>query len=224
MRKYLLTTAAAAALMLGACSKQATNNAEATAGNAADATGNALASAGDTVGNAAGSAGSAIEQAAGSVAGLAGAAFTNKAADFVPAAAQSDMYEIESSKLALAKSKSADIKKFAQEMITAHTGTTAKLKATLTSAKLTMAPPAAMDERHQGMIDTLKSAGDADFDKTYLDQQTAGHKEAVTLFKSYADDGDNADLKKLAGDTVPAIQKHLDMVQALDNGGADGTK
>jgi putative membrane protein len=217
-RTFLATTAAIAALTLGACSSETANNTEATAGNAADATGDTLANAGDTKPL------NEAQDATSAAVGLPGAALTNSTDAFVPAAAISDMFEIQSSKLALEKSKSADVKKFAQEMITQHQGTSAKLKATLKSANITVTPPTTLDARRQGMIDNLKSASAADFDKVYLDQQTNAHREAVTLFKSYADDGDNPGLKKLAAATAPVIQSHLDMVQAMDKGGADGTK
>jgi len=217
MRTFLLTTAAAAAMTLGACSSQTTDNTEAAAGNVADATGDAMANAGDIKPV------NEVQDATSAAVGLPGAALTNNADSFVPAAAISDMYEIESSKLALEKSQSADVKKFAQQMITAHQGTTAKLKATLKSANVAVTPPAALDSRREGMIENLKAASATDFDKTYLDQQTNAHREAVTLFKSYADDGDNPQLKELATATAPVIQSHLDMVQKLDQGGADGT-
>src|SRR3954468_4823152 len=47
-----------------------------------------------------------------------------KAAQFVPMAASSDLYEIESSRLALERSQSPAIKQFAQMMIDHHTMTT----------------------------------------------------------------------------------------------------
>src|SRR6476619_5710209 len=48
---------------------------------------------------------------------------------FVNAAAASDKFEIETSKLAAANASSAAVKKFATQMIAAHTASTAKLKA-----------------------------------------------------------------------------------------------
>ncbi|WP_420142352.1 DUF4142 domain-containing protein [Sphingomonas sp.] len=155
--------------------------------------------------------------------GAAGAPMVNSTPDFVTAAAISDMYEIEASKIALDKSKSADVKAFAQMMIKDHTATTAKLKATLASANVQATPPTALDDRRQGLIDNLKSASAADFDKVYLDQQTAAHQEALTVMKSYADDGDTPALKTLAAETAPKIQMHYDAVRKLDRGGADGT-
>ena len=140
--------------------------------------------------------------------------------DFLVRAANSDMYEIESSRLALQRSKSADIKKFAQQMIDAHTGTTAEMKQIVAAENLTP-PPAAMDAEHQGMVDTLKAAAADDFDETYIDQQTAAHEKALALMQGHASSGENAKLKDFATRTAPKIQSHLDMVTRLDESGAD---
>jgi putative membrane protein len=164
----------------------------------------------------------AVEDTASAAVGLGAAALANNAEAYVPNAALSDMYEIESSKLAQQKAGSPAIKAFAQQMIADHTATTAKLKATLKSAKLDITPPTALDARRQGMIDNLEAASAGDFDKAYLDQQTNAHREAITLHSGYAEDGENAALKKLAASTTPIIRHHLDMVQKLDKSGADG--
>ncbi len=142
--------------------------------------------------------------------------------DFVQKAALGDMYEIESSKLALTKSSSKGIKDFAQMMIDAHTATTAAL--TPIAAKLTINPPTQLDNDGQGKIDDLTKASAKDFDKKYLDQQTSAHQAALDLMKSEADNGQDADLKAFAAATMPKVQEHLDHVKSLDKSGADDAK
>jgi len=51
------------------------------------------------------------------------------ATDYVKLAADADMYEIQSSKVALTRSKRADVKSFARQMIADHTTTTKALMA-----------------------------------------------------------------------------------------------
>jgi putative membrane protein len=185
---------------------------------------NAATNAAADAGNVATAAGDKAEDTAAATAGMAAAPMANTADAYVMNAAIGDMYEIESSKLALEKSKNADVKAFANMMIKDHTTTTSKLKATLASANVKVTPPTDMDDRRRGMIENLRAAAPDAFDKAYLDQQTAAHSETLTLMKSYADDGEVAPLKKLAADTAPIVQQHYDHVQKLDNGGADGTK
>ena len=74
---------------------------------------------------------------------------------FANAAAASDKFEIESSKLAASAATSAAVKSFAARMVTAHTGSTAKLKATATGLNLTPADTVAPDQ--PAKLDSLKA-------------------------------------------------------------------
>lgn len=155
------------------------------------------------------------------VGGQLGAVTANTADAYVMNAALSDRFEIESSQLALQKATSPEVKAYAQRMIKEHTATTAQLKEALAAAKLNIPLPQAFDERRQGLIDNLKAASATEFDTMYLDQQTASHSEALTLQKSYMDDGENPQLKALAAKLAPMIEMHLNDAKKLDTQGAD---
>lgn len=136
-------------------------------------------------------------------------------ADFVKNAALGDMYEIAASKLAATMATSTGIKKFAADMITAHTATTAGLKAAIAKDGVKDMPPTALDADHQAMIDTLKAAkGDA-FDALYKSQQTEAHTKALALMQGYAISGDQAALKMFASETAPKVKSHLDMLKSM---------
>jgi putative membrane protein len=136
--------------------------------------------------------------------------------DFVTEAGISDMFEIQSSKLALQKTNDDAIKAFASQMVTDHGKTTAEVESLVDSGKVNAKPPQALDDSHQSMLDKLKSLDGGDFRKQYLDDQVKGHKDAVDLFKRYGNNGQNADLKAFAQKTLPTIEHHLDMAQNLD--------
>ncbi len=142
---------------------------------------------------------------------------------FVSNAAIGDMYEIESSRLAVQQAKSPELKKFAQQMIDDHTKSSAELKTAVGSAQ-GVTIPTAMDERRQGMIDNLRQAGDR-FDEVYRSQQAAAHRENVELHQTYAENGDNAQIKAVAAKHLPIIQGHLRMIEAMggQGGSAEGT-
>jgi len=158
---------------------------------------------------------SAVKDTAGHVVGTISAEMTTSLKGFVDAAAVSDMYEVEAGKIALQRSSDAGVKGFAQKMITAHTGTTDTLKATLTKINSTVTPPSTLDNRHQGMIDELRGAKAEDFDGRYLAQQVDAHNEALVLMRGYAKDGDTKEVKSFANKTQKAVQMHLDMAQKL---------
>jgi len=136
---------------------------------------------------------------------------------YVQNAAMGDMFEIESSKVALDRSKSPDVKKFAQDMIDAHTKTTDELKAKVAKSGLIIEMPLTPDTMHKGLLDELKNASSDDFDGRYIAQQKNAHNEALMIHKNYANNGDVADLKALASDTLPKIEMHIEMVAQLDN-------
>jgi len=139
--------------------------------------------------------------------------FTDSA--FVQNAARGDMFEIRSSKLAEEKSSSPEIKKFAAQMITAHTQTTVGLKAAIAEGHVKTPVPTKLDARRQGMLDNLRASHGGEFDKRYVAQQIAAHQETLDLMKGYADHGHNDALKAAAAKTAPLVQDHLDMAKAL---------
>lgn len=145
------------------------------------------------------------------------AATTTTAQGFVTGAATSDMYEIQAATLAKEKATNAAVKHFAAKMIHEHKASSAKLMHIVADPSLNLAPPADLDERRKGLENNLTVAAPADFDKTYIDQQVAAHQEAVTLFKGYVDNGDNAALKAFAVATLPTIESHLAMAKALQS-------
>jgi putative membrane protein len=138
-----------------------------------------------------------------------------KTEDFILQASASDVFEIESSKLALQKGDDAT-KAFAQQMITDHEKTTAELKALLTSGKVQGNPVTALTDDHKEEVDDLAKLEGAEFNEEYIDDQVEAHEDAVDLFKRYGEEGENADLKAWAAKTLPALEHHYKMAQDLD--------
>jgi putative membrane protein len=136
-------------------------------------------------------------------------------ADFVKEAATSDMTEIAAAKIALEKGNAAE-KQFADQMVTDHTKTTTELKALVTSGDVKATLPTALDSSSQKKIDKLKNTKPENFASEYDPMQVGAHKDAVSLFERYAKGGENPKLKDWAGKTLPHLQHHLDMAQALN--------
>ena len=145
-------------------------------------------------------------------------ALPTDAATFIKTAAASDLYETKSSQLALDKSKSKDVRDFAQMMITDHAKTTAGVKAAAAKANLTVSPPTLSADQQQ-MMDTLKPLSGTDFDTTYLSQQLPAHQQALALMQNYAANGDTLALQDAAKTAIPIVQKHLARLQELTKQG-----
>jgi len=174
MRRTMMFSSAAIVglLMITACNQNTSSNAppqnqpaNQTAANEPAANEPAPGSTNSTV--------AATKDAVAGATGTLSAELTTSTKGFVEGAALGDMYEIEASKIALMRTMSDDVRKFAQTMINDHTQTTNRLKAALDHAKLNVDLPAMLDERHLTLIDDLKSVKDQDFDARFISQQEA---------------------------------------------------
>jgi putative membrane protein len=134
---------------------------------------------------------------------------------FANTAAASDRFEIESSKLAEASASSAAVKKFAAQMIKAHTESTAKLKSTLSGLSPAITPDDTLTPEQQATLDSLKAAKGAAFDTAYALAQVDAHQKTLDALKNYAASGDNEQLKTFANGLVPTVTAHLNMAKGL---------
>jgi putative membrane protein len=141
---------------------------------------------------------------------------TASTADFVNNAAIAGLFEIESSQLALRKHVRAD-RAFARRMIRDHRRIGAQLRRTVRANRIKVQIPTKLDDQHQKMLDQLKQESGATFEKDYAQMQQQGHQQAVSLFQSYSQDGDNAALKRLATKTLPVLKMHLAMANKLQS-------
>jgi putative membrane protein len=136
------------------------------------------------------------------------------AKDYVTKAAIGDLFEIESSNLALNKSKDKAVQDFAQMMVRDHTDSSNKIKAAV-AGNADLAPPSKLDPQHETMLKQLKDADAQAFDNLYVQMQTAGHSDALTLHQTYAASGDNQALRKVAADIVPVVQMHMKHLETM---------
>jgi putative membrane protein len=130
---------------------------------------------------------------------------------FVAMAASSDMFEIESSRLALQRSRDNMNRMHAEMMIRDHTNTTAQLTAAARSAGLSV--PMQMLPMHAAMLNDLSRS--TNFDATYRNQQAVSHRQALALHENYARRGDVPQLRGVAAAAVPVVRGHLDHIQRM---------
>lgn len=198
--KYLASVATAAlALSLAACgpkTEQATDN-------AVNATGEAMTDLGNATSNAIDAAGDALQP-------------TPSGQTFADTAAKSDAFEIAAAKLAKTNASSPKVKAFADDMIKAHTSSTAKIKAAAAKASPAITPDATLTGEQNDDLAELGKLKGADFDKAYIDGQIDAHDDALELMENFAKDGEVPSLKAAAGEIAPVVKGHLDMAKALE--------
>ncbi|WP_246375764.1 DUF4142 domain-containing protein [Gluconacetobacter takamatsuzukensis] len=135
--------------------------------------------------------------------------------DFVRTAALSDMFEIQSARLALSNSTDAAVRTFAQRMLKDHQATTAQLKAAIAGRSGIAAPPTELDQSHETKLDQLRTLKGLGFDRTYRTQQIAAHEDAVSLFTRYGEGKEDQALRDFATHALPTLNDHLRMARAL---------
>jgi putative membrane protein len=127
--------------------------------------------------------------------------------------------DIQNGQLALTKTKNADVKAFANEMITAHTALN-KQGGELV-AKLGVTPtdnPTSTSLKMGGESTraTLKGLSGAEFDKAYINNEVDLHQTVLDqLDNTLVPAAQNAELKALLQSARPTIAAHLDHAKQL---------
>jgi len=127
--------------------------------------------------------------------------------EFLKKAAKSGMAEVAISEAVMDHLSSADLKAFAQQMVTDHTAANNEL-ASLAATKGVMLPPQDPD------LVTDWSKKTDDVDRTYVKKMVSDHESAVKLFEKASKSSD-PDIAAFAQKTLPTLQHHLMMAQDL---------
>lgn len=146
------------------------------------------------------------------ICGSAMAADKVDADDFVEEASAAGVAEIETSKLALEKSTAADVKTFAQSMITDHTAANRELATIASKKKLKVSTEAELLSKAKAAV--LKQRDGESFNAAYANNQVSAHKATIELFKKAAV-SDDKELAAFATATLPKLEHHLHDAQNL---------
>ncbi|CRL52313.1 MULTISPECIES: DUF4142 domain-containing protein [Pseudomonas] len=147
-----------------------------------------------------------------------GTAFAATSNDFVDKAAAGGIAEIETSRLALEKSASADVKAFANMMITDHSKANDELAALAKKHDIEVPDSTTLVKQAKEKILDMR---DESFDAAYANNQVKAHEDTIELFKKEANTVTDdkvkgaTELKGFAQKMLPALEKHLDMAKKL---------
>lgn len=134
---------------------------------------------------------------------------------FLKNAAEAGHFEIEGSKLALKKSRDADIIRFAKMMVDDHTQAAMKVKEL--AARRGVELPKEPSLMQQAKLKYLEMRDGMKFDKSYASHiGVSAHEQAVKLFEDASEDAEDAELRKFAADTLPVLRKHLEEAKRID--------
>lgn len=140
---------------------------------------------------------------------------TAQTTQFVGASAETDMFQIETGRLAAKKSRMADTKYFAEIMVAVHTDTSRQLQKIAITGGLAKLMPVAMSTRRVGELQQLRALPSAQFDRNYLETQIDMHRETAILFEDYASSGADSALREFATRTLIDIKQYLQHARTL---------
>jgi putative membrane protein len=142
-------------------------------------------------------------------------------AKFLTEAASGGMMEVQLGQAIADKTSNADVKEFAQRMVTDHTRANDELKTLAQQKNVTI--PSELDAKHQKMMEKITSKTGTELDKTYIQAMVKDHKKDVSEFQKAANDAKDSDVKAFAAKTLPVLQEHLTMAENIHKslGGKD---
>ena len=126
---------------------------------------------------------------------------------YVALAGAGDMFEIQSSQVALQKAQNPDVRRFAQMMVDHHSMTSRDLMDAATRAGVPPPPPTLPPDKAQ-RVAALQNATSG-FDGMYMREQVMAHQEALAVHRGYSRQGDNSILRGAASKTAPIVRRHL---------------
>jgi len=136
-------------------------------------------------------------------------------------AVTANQIDVNYGKIALKKSRNADIRKFAQTMVTDHSGVITQAVALAKKLKVVPKTNAVTKQLQDGAKATekkLNGAKGSAFDKAYIDNEVSYHEAVISAVNNVLiPETQNAELKALLVKVAPVLQEHLDhakMVQA----------
>jgi len=143
-------------------------------------------------------------------------------AEIASVAVTANQIDIDYAKIAKEKSKNAEVLKFAKTMTDDHTAIINQAVALVTKLGVTPKDNAVSKKLLADADKTkkmLRSRSAKTFDKAYIDNEVAVHKAVIGTVESLLiPQSQNAELKKLLQDVVPALKTHLahaEMVQKM---------
>lgn len=133
--------------------------------------------------------------------------------EFLAQAVQDSLAEIEMCELALQKTSNEQIKVFAQKMIDDHSQMGREIEQMASRKNLSL--PKNMGSEKSSTIQEMSKLSGADFDKKFMEHNVKDHENDIKVFKHYAGQEQDADIKAIAEKGVGILTQHLDMAKDI---------
>lgn len=140
--------------------------------------------------------------------------------NFIMEAAMGGLMEVELGRVAAQQGASEAVKQFGQRMVDDHSAANQELMTLAQSKGITL--PTTLDEKHREHLTKLSAMTGADFDRAYGKEMLSDHRKDVSEFEKQSTRGTDPDIKAFATKTLPTLQEHLRMAEALPGANRGG--
>jgi putative membrane protein len=138
--------------------------------------------------------------------------------DFILQAAQAGMGEVELGKVASQQGTSDEVKKLGQRAADDHGKGGDELKTIAQHRGLTL--PSDLESKDKALMTRLSKLHGATFDRTYIRNMVADHKQDLAAFRRESTSGKDPEVKAWAARMLPTLEEHLKEAEAARRTGA----
>lgn len=141
------------------------------------------------------------------------AQLSNDDEKFLKEFAQANAAEVEAGKLAEQQAQHPDVKAFGKHMVEEHSKSIKMVETVATNHNIDVkSKPDLMHKAKGSMLDGKRGA---EFDAAYIKAQIDDHEKVAEMLQKEIREGRDANVKKLASDSLPHVQEHLAKAKAL---------
>ena len=132
---------------------------------------------------------------------------------FVKAAAEGGMAEVELGKLAEENGGTSEVKDFGKRMVTDHTKINDQLKELAGKEDVTL--PQQLNAKDKMTKESLSKLSGTAFDKAYMKDMVKDHTADVSEFRKESTAAHSAAVKDFASDALPTLESHLKEAKSI---------
>jgi putative membrane protein len=132
---------------------------------------------------------------------------------FLDAASTGGLAEVAAARIAEEHASQDPVKVLARSLIIEHNKANDEL--TALAGQHGIAAPTEPGGKQKAAADRLKVLSGAAFDRAYVRDEIKDHKTMIALFQKEANSGQDPELKAFASQTLPSLQRHLQMAQKI---------
>ncbi|WP_340117382.1 DUF4142 domain-containing protein [Pelagibius sp. 7325] len=134
--------------------------------------------------------------------------------EFAKQAAGGGQAEVELGRLATEQSQHEAVTQYGETLVDEHTEANEKLKEIAEEKGIEL--PGDLPAEAQEAKSRLSQMTGLDFDRAFIEQMVSDHQRTIELFETQAQDGQDAELKTFAENTLPTLREHLDEAQRIE--------